>query len=480
MAEFEKEQSDKIYVSPKPVVVPVPLSQSTSPQMRADYEAYENAITNLSFEDWLKLQSTLGRKSSYVGQSTGNTTPISKAQIKHEQDAVNYNNTLRVFGLSNLTDDQARRNPEQVASIIDNTKKEAAWTLASLYPAARGFNWLRTASKPAYYALNTGLTGVSARDWHQNGPSFMNVTGTLLGGLGIGAELATEPTITSYIARVNQTRKWNAARSNALFKLETGQPLTEQEYNIVVGIAGGGIPSNISRNDHYTNAANILKSNAYEYYTILDDKYLQHINEHALRNKINLNDFDLTKIYFNSDKGGGKYSRIITDATTGKKVIATSGIADFPSVYYKLVRGMDPYPFKSYPDRTFYNLGVTGKLNNRPNSNDGRALAADVRAQAFMMGKLNNDHFESRFISYEDFTPSDLLNYLNNAHGGRYASDSRFSIRGFIQDPKTKKLKFDPNLSKEDIDKITNNWRKAMILFKQGGIIQRKWKKNSN
>lgn len=171
------EQSDKTYVAPPLIITDTPQFPSREElerQRREEYWRKQGEFKPVTYKYSPEYQAQLNQQQAYLAQQ--------------EKDAIMYNNALRTVGLSNMTDEQASHNPSAVAENMRNFKLNTALTLGSVVPIVRGFNWLRTASLPAYYGLNAGLTGISTYDWYKNGPSFENVTGTILGLTGLGVE----------------------------------------------------------------------------------------------------------------------------------------------------------------------------------------------------------------------------------------------------------------------------------------------------
>lgn len=107
-----------------------------------------------------------------------------KRQQERANEAQNYNAGLRFFGLSDLSTQEARDNPDLVESKMDDAKKNVGFTLASLYPLGRGLSLLRNSANPAlraaYHTINGGIAAASASDMYENGPSVSNVMGTVL------------------------------------------------------------------------------------------------------------------------------------------------------------------------------------------------------------------------------------------------------------------------------------------------------------
>lgn len=189
-----KEQS-----STTQVATPVIITQI--PQKLSDEE-----IVRIATEESVKSQGEF--KPIYYTYSPEYKAQLAKQQqivAQQEKDAVIYNRGLRMFGMSNMTDQEAAHNPDVVAENMKNFKLNTALTLGSAIPVIRGFNWLRAASLPIYYGLNAGLTGASINDMIQNGPSVGNVAGTTL-GLG-GLTLEATPAINKGYTAIKNTTK---------------------------------------------------------------------------------------------------------------------------------------------------------------------------------------------------------------------------------------------------------------------------------
>lgn len=174
-----------------------------------------------------------------------------RADQEHESQVVN--NGLRLFGYSNLSDHTAALHPELVQQNLQEAKydiADKAITAAALIP---GMQWLRGASPALYNAVNLGLTGLSGYDWYKNGPSVENVSGTLLGGIG----LTIPPILNGYksyhfIQNFNHTKLPKNALYNPEHNIELfyhGSPWRFNRFDAsLIGSGEGGTKGGIGVN----------------------------------------------------------------------------------------------------------------------------------------------------------------------------------------------------------------------------------------
>lgn len=426
-----------------------------------DYMRYRETLVN---------QPQLSQGYTYSPEYQEQRDQQKQYQQKHEQDAQQYNRGLRMFGYSDMSDQEAAKHPEIVSAKMNDLKNDAATTIAVTTGAGIGYSML---PRGAQILIDGTIGGLSGYDMYKNGPTVGNVTGLALSGLSLYPEFST-----AIGKGYNYIKDWVTPdiRSVVGAKLQAGIPLSEYEWSVAEGLAGGGNPSRIPNSGYNPKIKDFTNPSAYQYERPTSPEELEMIKLWAEKNNIDLSNFDLTKSYINPSRElSTNFSRNLVDPVTRKQYIGLTGQSDFGSLLYKLTRGLSKLDNKSEAGQAFLRLGVKGKNNTLHNIEDGRALIADVRGQAFKANHIIKDHYTSGQINPEDFTSGDLVEYLNSAHGGAYAKNENMAIKGFVKVPDSNTgvtyLEWDPKLSDAEVDAITDNWRKAFFYFKYGGPI---------
>lgn len=237
----QKEQSDNTRV----VIPAIQIMQETlnaNKKMQEDYARLKAKYPNFkgTYEDLVKLDRQLTAKAQKAAATTIQaTTPKSTYhqqqskqaaayQQKRADDAEKYNRALNLVGVSNMSSEEARANPDAVKAIADGVKSDIGWTVASLYPAGRAFSALRNFSRPLYNTAIGALTAESAHDMYQNGPTFWNTVGLFGGATDLGSQAypILRQNISSYwqnmLRRGAETAMRTSADANPLEKINLG------------------------------------------------------------------------------------------------------------------------------------------------------------------------------------------------------------------------------------------------------------------